>query len=303
METKWSSAKRFVLDFTANRYEASNSYIALRRFGGSCSSSLVGSEERPAVDWPPTRYFLGPWQLSGGADNQPALRAALDAIQPGGAATMWAAVEDAIAYLARGPANLGKARRQLVVIYSADAIDTCHQFALDRLAAEMGTGDIKLIPISLGESSSAPDNINSQVIELARRIGVQVTNPSSQAQLNQALQTALPVPTVTTTPLASPTSRPAASPTASVAATFTSAPMATLTVRPTASLTSRPAATVTALPTASPTPRPAASLTAVPATSPTPRPSSTPLASPTTTPTPRPTAPPTTLTATRPPGP
>src|SRR5215211_7472301 len=45
-ETRWSSAKRFVLDYTATRYEAANSYIALRHFGGPCSSSLTASDTR-----------------------------------------------------------------------------------------------------------------------------------------------------------------------------------------------------------------------------------------------------------------
>jgi hypothetical protein len=121
-ESKWGSAKRFVMDFTATRYDASDDYVALRRFGGSCASSVMAVDERPLVDWPATRYFVGPWQVHGGNDNQTGMRMALDAIQPGGDATIWAAVEDAIGHLIRGPASLGKARRQLVLIYSASAI-------------------------------------------------------------------------------------------------------------------------------------------------------------------------------------
>jgi hypothetical protein len=312
-ESKWNSAKDFVLDFATARNVSSNSYISLRRFGGLCSSSsMVGTDQRPTVDWPATRYFLGSWQLSGGNDNGIGLRSALEAIQPGGDATIWAAVEDAIGHLVRGPANLGKAKRQLILIYSASAVDACHQFALDRLAAEMNTGDTKLIPISLGEASPAPDNISNQVIELARRLGVQVASPSSQAQLNQALQTALPVPPLTTTPLAAPTALPAASLTPRPLVTLTVSPAATVTALPSASPTPRTAATMTVLPSASPTPRsepsltaqPAASLTALPAASVTPRPLSTPTFSLATTPTSGPIVTPTaTATTTRTPAP
>src|SRR5215208_2167230 len=83
-ESKWSSAKDFVLDFASNRQASSNSYIALRRFGGLCASSIVGADQRPVIDWPATRYFLGSWQLSGGNDNDRGLRSALEIIQPGG---------------------------------------------------------------------------------------------------------------------------------------------------------------------------------------------------------------------------
>src|SRR3954468_20871187 len=106
-ESKWSSAKDFVLDFATARTASSNSYIALRRFGGPCSSSIVGTDQRPTIDWPATRYFLGSWQLSGGSGDDIRLRSALEAIQPGGDATIWAAAEDAIEHLIRGPANLG----------------------------------------------------------------------------------------------------------------------------------------------------------------------------------------------------
>ena len=67
-ESRWSSAKRFVLNYTATRYEAANSYIALRHFGGPCSSSLTASGTRPPVDWPATRYFFGPWRIYGGSE-------------------------------------------------------------------------------------------------------------------------------------------------------------------------------------------------------------------------------------------
>jgi len=300
-ESKWNSAKAFVVEFAGNRYESGNSYIAVRRVGGACSSSIVGAEERPTVDWPATRYFIGPWQVSGGNDNQAGLRTALDAIQPGGEATLWAAVEDAIGHLTRGPANLGKARRQLVLIYSGSAVDTCHQFAVDRLAAEMSTGDIKLIPISLGQATNTPDNLSGQVTELARRMGVQVANSSSQAQLNQALQTALPVATLTVTPLAAPSALPTASSTPRPAGSVTVPLTASVTALPAVNPTPRPAVTATALPASSPTAlpavsltprpgpstptRPAASPTVVPAATATPRPTSTATPSPATTPT------------------
>ena len=261
-ESRWSSAKRFVLNYTATRYEAANSYIALRHFGGPCSSSLTASGTRPPVDWPATRYFFGPWRIYGGSDNQPEVRAALDSLQPSGEATVWSALEDAIGHLERGPANLEKARRQLVLVYSASAVDTCHQFAVDRLAAQMSGGNIRFIPISLGEASNVPDNISAQVAQLASRLGAPVTNTSSQPQLDEALRTALPVSTPVATPTTATVSTPAMVPTSPPATTpatgSTLAPTlpatGTRTIAPQITPTSRAVITPTVSPTTTPTP-------------------------------------------------
>jgi hypothetical protein len=266
-ESKWSSAKRFVLDYTATRYEASNSYIALRHFGGTCSPTLAANDIRPTVDWPATRYFFGPWRIYGGSDNQSAVRATLDSLQPSGEPTVWSTIEDAIGHLERGPSNLEKARRQLVLVYSASAVDTCHQFAIDRLAAQMSGGNIRFIPISLGEASNAPDNLTTQVAQLANRVGVQIANTSSQTQLDQALRTALPAPTPNATPTATTVAAPALAPT-SPATTPTSGPTIALTLPPTSTRTSAPAITST--------PRAAITPTASPTTTPTSRPTTTP---------------------------
>ena len=281
-ESRWSSAKRFVLDYTATRYEASNSYIALRHFGGVCSSSLTDHDTRPTVDWPPTRYFFGPWRIYGGPDNQSGIRSALEGLQLSGEATVWPTVENAIGHLERGPENLGKARRQLILIYSASAVDTCRQFAIDRLAAQMSGGNIRFIPISLGEASNVPDSISAQVAQLASRTGAQVANTSSQTQLDQALRTALPAPAPNATPTATTVSAPAIAPTSPPAVTSTSRPTITPTFPPTIAPTTAPAITPTTRAVITPTVSPTTTPTSTPTTTPTP--TSTPATTPTPTP-------------------
>jgi hypothetical protein len=279
-ETRWSSAKRFALDYIATRYEASNSYIALRHFGGSCASSVIADDARPTVDWPATRYYVGPWRILGGADNQSAVRAALDSVQPSGEATVWSAVEDAIGHLERGPDNLGKARRQLVLIYSGSAVDSCHQFALDRLAAQMSGSNIRFIPISLGEAGNGPENISTQVAQVAGRTGAQVASTSSQTQLDQVLRTALPGPTLTAAAIPGSPSATALPP--------TSAPSVTPTPRPAIPPTAPATSTPTIVQTATSTPRAVVTPTVPPAIASTVSPTATPTARPTTTPTPTP---------------
>jgi hypothetical protein len=288
METKWSAARQSVLAYTARQYASPNTYVALRYFAGPCPTNPLDREQLPVVDWPDTRYFLGPWQISGGTDNQREIRTTLESVQPADGAPIWAATEAAIAHLRSSAAQLEKATRKLVVIYSSTTVDTCQQFSLDRLVTEAKAENIILEPISLGEvrKTPGPNSANDQLAELASRLGRQVSHAASPAQLDQALATALPAPTLTPTPMPPVVSTPSAAP------PVASTPSAAATDRPEPTAASTPR-TVRSTRTSAPTPPPAstavapATRTAI-ATSPSPAtPTRTP--SPAATPTPTPT--------------
>lgn len=61
METKWSAARQAVLSYMARQYASPNTYVAFRYFAGPCPTSPLDSAQFPVVDWPDTRYLIGPW--------------------------------------------------------------------------------------------------------------------------------------------------------------------------------------------------------------------------------------------------